>query len=46
MTVWDDTLLAKLLYVAGSPDLLIRALREAGPNLEDIVDYIERQRGD
>lgn len=41
-----EEILAKLHLIAGGDTLLVeRALRVAGPNLEDIVDYIETHRG-
>ncbi len=44
MPVSDDTL-AKLLYIAGGPDLLCRALATRPATLEALVDTIERMRG-
>jgi len=41
-----EEILAALHVIARGDTLLVeRALREAGPNLEDIVDYIETHRG-
>ena len=42
-----EEILEALHVVARGDTLLVeRALRVAGPKLEDIVDYIERERGD
>ena len=42
----NDAMLAKLLFIAGGPDLLCRALATHPPTLEALVDTIERLRGD
>lgn len=40
----SDATLAQLLYIAGGPDLLCRALATHPPTLEALVDTIERMR--
>ena len=41
-----EDILAKLHLIAGGDTLLVeRALRHAGPKLEDIVNYIAANRG-